>query len=246
MEMNNNLSIKMLSEESRPREKLIKNGAESLLDEELLAIIIGSGTRKHSAISLCKNILEHFKSKDMMKQGMNALTSVNLTELMSISGIKEAKATKILAVVEIAKRINQEKISTNEPITTPGIAAQIFINEMRHLLHEEFRVLGLDTKKRIRYIQLVSKGTMDSTIVHPREVFRMAIDRAAHSILLIHNHPTGDTTPSKADIELTRRLVRSGSLIGIDVVDHIIIGDGNYYSFLEEGLILEKDKKWIE
>ncbi len=222
--------------ESRPREKLLMHGAETLTDAELLAIILRVGSNKENVVELSERILNHFSSLEPNCRGMNCLKNAGINELLNIHGIKEAKAAQILAVIELAKRFNANDHAFIQGFTSPKQGAALFMNEMRHLAVEEFRIVGLNVKKRIKFIETISRGTLDSTLVHPREVFKSAIGRMAHSIVLVHNHPTGDPRPSQQDIFLTKRLREVGDLMDIPVIDHIIIGDGEYFSFVEENM----------
>jgi DNA repair protein RadC len=173
----------------------------------------------------------------MDNRGIAFLADTTIQELTQIKGIGSCKAAQILAAVEIGKRIN--KIGTHDKIkvTSPDILADLMMDEMRYLNKEYFKVAVLDTKNQILTIENVSVGTLNASIVHPRDVFKIAIKRNANSIILIHNHPSGDTTPSNEDINITNRLVDAGNLIGIKVLDHIIIGDNKYLSFKEINLI---------
>ncbi|MDO5037596.1 MAG: DNA repair protein RadC [Tissierellia bacterium] len=229
------LSIKDQLKEYRPRERLLREGAASLADEELLAIILGSGIQGENVVDLSSRILRTLGQKDQTLQGIQTLSLATHADLVEIKGIKGAKCAQILALVEIARRMHREKINIQDSITRPSQAANLFMNEMQHLKQEEFHAVGLDSKKRIQYVAMITRGTLSSTLVHPREVFASAISNRAHSLILVHNHPTGQVSPSSEDIRLTERLKEVGSLVGIPVVDHLIIGDGTYYSFLEEG-----------
>lgn len=232
------LTMKDLSKSLQPREKLLRFGSSSLSDAELLAIILRTGNREETVLEMCERLLFDLSKKDRQSAGLNALRNANLEDFLSIKGIGQSKATQLLAIMEMAKRINQIREIDLEQITSPSKAAKIFMNELRHEYTEEFYVVGLDTKKRIQFVDKISKGTLDATIVHPREVFQKSISRRAHCIMLLHNHPTGVVKPSKEDIRLTERMREVGEIVGIPVIDHIIIGDGVYFSFLEEGMIV--------
>ena len=224
-------TIKDLPLSERPREKLYSYGPQSLSNAELIAILIRTGHKEDTAIDLAQGIL------NMDNGGIAFLADTTIQELTQIKGIGSCKAAQILAAVEIGKRIN--KIGTHDKIkvTSPDILADLMMDEMRYLNKEYFKVAVLDTKNQILTIENVSVGTLNASIVHPRDVFKIAIKRNANSIILIHNHPSGDTTPSNEDINITNRLVDAGNLIGIKVLDHIIIGDNKYLSFKEINLI---------
>ena len=226
-----NYTIKDLPLSERPREKLYSYGVEALSNAELLAILIRTGHKEDTAIDVAQRILS------MDDRGIAFLADATIQELTEIKGIGGCKAAQILAAVEIGKRLN--KIGTHDKIrvTTPGILADLMMDEMRYLNKEHFKIAILDTKNQILTIENISVGTLNASIVHPRDVFKIAIKRNANSIILIHNHPSGDTTPSSEDINITNRLIDAGNLIGIKVLDHIIIGDNKYLSFKEKNLI---------
>ena len=235
--MSDNLSsrkkftIKELPITERPREKLYEYGPKALSNDELLAIIIRTGNKEDTAIDLARRLL----SRD--NRGLVFLRDTTLQELIETKGIGKCKAAQILAAIEIGKRINYldalDKVKINEPSTI----ANLYMDEMRYLQKEHFRVVLLDTKNQIIVAEEISVGTLNASIVHPRDVFKAAIKRNANSIILIHNHPSGDPTPSNEDINITNRLLEAGNLIGIRVLDHIIIGDNKYISFKEKNII---------
>ncbi len=230
-------TIKEMPEDERPQEKLIKYGPEILSNSELIALIIRTGSKKgDNAIDIARNIFNSMRSEHD-RDGLNALKNASLKDLMKVEGIGEAKAAMIMAAVQLGVRLSQSQYDTKIRITSPSIAASYVMSQMSVLKSEHFKIITLNTKKEINYIREISKGTVNMTIVHPREVFRAAIEDNAHSIILLHNHPTGDPTPSKEDLKLTDTLVKSSEILGIEIVDHIIIGDNVYYSFLEKGLI---------
>lgn len=230
-------TIKEMPEDERPQEKLIKFGPDYLSNAELLALIIRTGNSKgDSAIDTATKVLRSLRTAND-KNGLNSLKNANLSSLMQVDGIGEAKAAMILAAVQLGIRLAVSSNGTKIRVTSPSIAANYVLSEMSVLEQEHFRVMTLNTKKEINFIREISKGTINMTIVHAREVFRAAISDNAHSIILLHNHPTGDPSPSKEDIGLTKNLMEASKIIGIDILDHIIIGDNRYFSFLEEGLL---------
>lgn len=224
--MENKNSIMNLPMEDRPREKLFEKGPEVLTNSELLAIIIGTGTRKSSAIMLAQEILSY------ENRGLINVFDANFEFLTSFRGISNAKAAKILACSEMSKRIKTINNSAKR-LDAPTKVAELVMEEMRYYKQEHFRIAKIDTKAKIVGIKEISIGSLNSTLVHPRDVFCDAIQTRCSSIILIHNHPSGEVKPSKEDINLTTRLQQAGKIIGIKVVDHIIIGDGVYFSFLE-------------
>lgn len=230
-------TIKEMPEDERPQEKLIKFGPDYLSNAELLALIIRTGNRKgDSAIDTATKVLRSLRTTND-SNGLNSLKNANLSNLMEVDGIGEAKAAMILAAVQLGIRLAVSSNGTKIRVTSPSIAANYVLSEMSVLEQEHFRIMTLNTKKEINFIREISKGTINMTIVHAREVFRAAISDNAHSIILLHNHPTGDPSPSKEDIGLTKNLIEASKIIGIDILDHIIIGDNRYFSFLEEGLL---------
>lgn len=223
------VSIKNYPEEVRPREKLVALGADKLSDQELLAILLRTGTKDKSAIDL---------AHDMIKmEGLVSLVNLNVDELSSIKGMGLAKACQIKAAVELGKRLSRQSMGPRPVIRSPHDAAQLVMAEMSHLDREHFKVINLNTKNQIIVIDTVSVGSLNASLVHPREVFKMPIKRSAASLILIHNHPSGDITPSKEDLDITRRLCDAGNLLGIKIVDHIITGQNNFLSMKEKGLI---------
>ncbi|MDD2189938.1 MAG: DNA repair protein RadC [Eubacteriales bacterium] len=223
--------IKELPSEERPREKLIQYGAGALSNAELLAILIGTGTREASALMLANRVLA-FEG-----EGISYLTSCQPDELTEIPGIGQAKSCQIIAAIELGKRIATKPRTKKINIKSPDEVADLFLEEMRYLKKEYFKVLLLNTKNEIIMIENISVGSLNSSVVHPREVFCTAIKKSACSMIAVHNHPSGNPTPSQADIDITKRLVEAGELLGIKVLDHLIIGDGTYTSLKEMMLI---------
>lgn len=228
--MEKNYTISKIPKDERPREKLLKYGAEVLTNSELLALIIGFGSKKDSAITLSQKIIYD------NNKGLLNIVETNPELLKSFNGINDAKAAKILAVAELSKRISRERVNKTK-ITSPQNISALLLEEMRYLKKEVFKTVLLDTKNNIISINNVSVGCLDSTVVHPREVFIDAIKNSSAAIILVHNHPSGEVEPSKDDISITDRIIECGKILGIKVLDHIIIGNGNYLSFKEKGYI---------
>ncbi|HLS53282.1 MAG TPA: DNA repair protein RadC [Tissierellaceae bacterium] len=226
-----NYTIKDLPVSERPREKLYSYGPESLSNAELLAIIIRTGHRQDTALDVAQRILS------MDNRGLTYLSEVSIEQLMEVKGIGKCKAAQILAAIEIGKRLSRWGAHEKTRVNSPVVLANLVMDEMRYLNKEHFRIAILDTKNQILSIENISIGTLNASIVHPRDVFYAAIRRNANSIILIHNHPSGDPEPSKEDISITNRLIQVGDLLGIKVLDHIIIGDNRYISFKEKNLI---------
>ena len=223
--------IKEMPYEERPRERMLSLGAENLSNTELLAILIGTGTKKESAMSLAGKII----SKD--EEGIRFLGSAIPQELAEIPGVGEAKSCQIVAAIELGKRMSAKPKSRRLKIGSPEDIASVFMEEMRYLKKESFRILLLNTKYEIISVENISTGNISSSIVDPRDVFNPAIRKSAGAIALIHNHPSGNPDPSDDDIKVTERLKRAGELLKISVVEHIIIGDGTYTSFRRNKMI---------
>ena len=221
------ISIREYPEEIRPREKLLNFGAESLSDQELLAILLRTGTRKTSALDLAQEILK--------RGGLSALARTSLEELRQQKGMGLAKAAQLKAAVELGKRLARQSLGPQPVIKSPQDAARLVMGEMSYLDREHFRVINLNTKNQVIAIDTVSVGSLNASLVHPREVFKQPIKRSAASLILIHNHPSGDTEPSQEDINITRRLCEAGALLGMTILDHLIIGQNKFFSMKEKG-----------
>lgn len=224
------LTIKDLPEEERPREKMFKYGADKVSNAELLAILLRTGTKKVSAVKLAEQVLAKAKS-------LRDLPLLTVEELMEIKGVGQVKGIQIKAALELGKRIASSFREEKQSITSPKDVADIMMEQMRFYQKEYFKVVLLNTKNMIISSEIVSIGSLNSSIVHPREIFSLAIKKNSAAVILVHNHPSGDPTPSREDVEVTKRLVEAGSIIGIEVLDHLIIGEGKYYSFREGGLL---------
>ncbi|MCT4562811.1 MAG: DNA repair protein RadC [Maledivibacter sp.] len=225
------LTIKSMPENERPREKLIRYGVHTLSNSELLAILIRIGYKERSALELANVLLSHADS------GIRFLANCTVQELSEIKGIGKTKACQIIAAVELGNRLSRSLLEMKKTIKSPRDVTDMVINDMRFLEKEHFKVIFLNTKNEIIAYETISIGSLNASIVHPREVFNRAIKKSSASIILLHNHPSGNPEPSKEDINITKRLIKAGEIIGIDVLDHIIIGDGNYFSLKENSLI---------
>jgi DNA repair protein RadC len=219
--------MKAVRPHDRPREKLQRLGAASLGDNELLAIVLGHGGARASALDLANAVLG-------AAGGPHGLVRTRYDELCAITGIGRARAAQILAAVELGRRTLTRAARERVQIRNARTAAELLLPQYGNRPVEQFGVLLLDTKHRVLRTVLLSIGTVDASIVHPREVFGAAAAAGAAAVVLFHNHPSGDPKPSKDDLELTRRLAAVGVLMGIDVLDHIILADARYYSFKEE------------
>lgn len=223
--------IKELPSEERPREKLVRYGVEALSNSELLAILLRTGTKDASAITLANRILA------LEREGLSYLCNCTAEELSEIPGIGTAKSSQIIAAIELGRRIATKPKEKRVNIKSPNDVASLFIEEMRYLKKEFFKVLLLNTKNEIIRIENISIGSLNSSVVHPREVFCSAVRKSACSVVFIHNHPSGNPAPSQTDIDITKRLVEAGDILGIKVLDHLIIGDGIYISLKEKLLM---------
>ncbi len=223
------MTIGDMTLEERPREKMILNGASSLSDAELLAILIRTGTKELNAIQLGQAIINK-------ADNIRYLQDLTYEELKSINGIGQTKALQIKAALELANRISSYK-PPKYKIKNPWDIYKYYMESLRYQYKEIFKVVLLNTKNEIITDVDISIGTLNSSLVHPREVFREAIRRSSNKIILLHNHPSGNCEPSKEDKNITNRLKDCGEIIGIEVIDHIIIGDGVYFSFKENMLI---------
>nr|WP_152614651.1 DNA repair protein RadC [Jeotgalibacillus alimentarius] len=222
------LMIRDYLDEDRPRERFIKQGPQSLSNQELIAILLRTGSRDESVINLANKLLQEFN-------GLRSLKEASYDELTSIKGIGDAKAVQVLAAVEVGRRIANITFEDRFTIRSPEDGASFLMDELRFLTQEHFVALYLNTKNQIIHQQTIFIGSLNSSIVHPREVFKEAFKRSAASIICAHNHPSGDPAPSKEDIDVTRRLVECGKMIGIEVLDHLIIGEKKYVSLKEKG-----------
>lgn len=212
-----------------PRERLLDCGPQALRNDELLAIILQTGTRQVSVVELANRVLVH-------ANGLHGLMDVTLEELVTVPGIGRVKALQIVAAVELGRRIVRKPPDNRSQIRSAEDAAEYVMDRLRYLKKEHFITLHLDTKHCVIGEETVSVGSLDASIVHPREIFKSAVKKSASAILCVHNHPSGDPTPSQEDVAVTRRLVESGKLLGIDVLDHIVVGDGKFISLKAQGL----------
>lgn len=228
--MERTLRIMDLPENERPREKLLKYGAETLSNGELIAIILRTGSSSEDILNLSNRVLKE-------TGGLNGLLASDAHEFLSLKGIGAAKAAQLMALAEISKRFRTFRSGEEYKITQPKDAAELLMEDMRYLKQEHLKVIMLNTKNTVITIKSVSVGSLNSSIVHPREVFCEAIKKSSASIIISHNHPSGDPSPSSEDISLTQRIKESGKLLGIELLDHIIIGNGNYVSLKEKGII---------
>ncbi|MBU7008738.1 DNA repair protein RadC [Peptococcaceae bacterium DYL19] len=222
--------IKELPEDLRPRERLFRDGVEALSTVELLAVLLRTGSDSMNALDLAAMLLTK-------TGGLLGLVKSELEELYSIKGIGPAKAAQLKAAIELGKRLAFEVSDPRKAIKSPRDVFDLLKERMRYLDREHFTAVFLNTKHHVITIETVSVGNLNSSLVHPRELFKNSIKRSAAALVLAHNHPSGDPSPSAEDVEITRRLVEAGKLIGIEVLDHIIIGENGFTSLKEQGII---------
>jgi DNA repair protein RadC len=220
--------MKTVAEHDRPREKLRRLGLWALGDNELLAVVLGHGQARASALDLANTLLGAMG-------GVHGFVRARHDELERIPGIGAARAAQVLAAVELGRRTLTRAARERVQITAPRVAAELLLPVYGNRPVEQFGVMLLDTKHRVLRTTVLSIGTLDASVVHPREVFREATLAGAAALVLFHNHPSGDPHPSEEDVKLTERLVAAGMLMGIYVIDHVILADVQYYSFSEQG-----------
>lgn len=222
--------LRDLPREERPRERMLRSGAEALSHAELLAILLVTGTRRESALTVAQRILGQ-------TDGLRKLADMEIEELIGINGIGPAKAVQLKAAIELGRRMAASRVGDRVIIRSPRDAAELLAEQLRYLQKEHFVCLFLNTKNQVIAQETLSIGSLNASIVHPREVFRAAIKYGSASIVCAHNHPSGDPAPSSEDIAITKRLVESGRIVGIDVLDHIVVGDGHFVSLKEQGMM---------
>ncbi|CAN5879875.1 DNA repair protein RadC [soil metagenome] len=226
------LSIKAWAEDDRPREKLILKGRSFLSDAELIAILISTGNRNESAVDLAKRILQ------AADNNLEKLSRMDIAELKKFSGMGEAKALSIIAALELGRRRNSTvSDSTSMKITSSADAYRIIRPELDDLQHEEFYIMLLNRSNVVTRKEQVSRGGMNSTVVDPKIIFKIAVTNGASGIVLAHNHPSGAVKPSEQDIRLTKKLKEVAELLDMGLLDHIIVGANTYFSFADEGLV---------
>ncbi len=223
--------VKELPVDDRPREKLILRGAQSLSDAELIAILLRTGTKGQNVIQIAQDLINKYGN-------LNILSMQTIDAIKNFHGIGKDKAATLIAAFEISRRADaQKKWFSNKKITSPSDVAEIFIPLLRDEVKEKFYVICLNTANKIIKNELISIGNLNSSVVHAREVFKVAIENNSANIILLHNHPSGNPEPSREDITLTKKLVEAGKLLEIQVFDHIIIAGNNYTSLVEKRLI---------
>lgn len=225
-----NFTMKEVPEEDRPREKLMNKGSSALTDEELVAILLRTGTTDLNVLDLAQYILRS-------SGGISGLMKYSYEDLSKIHGVKDAKACQLLAGIELGRRVFSAEAKEKFSVTSPKSIAQLMMAEMRYLKSEKFVVLLLDTKNHLISQEEISIGGINYSLVDPRSVFEAGLRKGANAIILVHNHPSGNPEASEEDKLLTRRLSEVGELLSLKIVDHVIIGDNDYFSFKEHSLL---------
>ena len=225
------LGIKSWAAEDRPREKLLMKGREVLTDAELLAILIGSGSRKETAVELCKKILLRADNN------LNELGKLGVSDLMEFRGIGEAKAITIVAALELGRRRRSAEVKKRQQISSSQDVFELFQPILGDLSHEEFWVIYLNRSNKIIGKDRISIGGVAGTVADVKIIFKKAITSTASGIIACHNHPSGNLRPSNADIQLTQKMVEAGKILEVSLLDHLIITDSSYYSFADEGMM---------
>ncbi|SHN85770.1 RadC family protein [Desulfitobacterium chlororespirans] len=222
--------LKDLPEELLPRERLFQYGADALSNREILAILLRTGVKGENVLDFSERLLTE-------TGGLSGLARLTVHELTRYRGMGTAKAAELKAALELGRRSVSSDPLVRPVINSPQDIAHLVMEEMRYLDREHFRVVSLSTKNHVLGISPISVGSLNSSLVHPRECFKEAIRRNSNAIILLHNHPSGDPTPSNEDIDVTRRLSDGGQILGIEVLDHVIIGDNRYISLKERGIL---------
>ncbi|NLC54638.1 MAG: DNA repair protein RadC [Erysipelothrix sp.] len=218
------MKVREMPIEARPREKALTYGLKALTDYELIALILRSGYQGMSVISLAQEVLKRFP--------LDKLNNISIDELMSIKGIKEAKALELLVCFELSKRTSLYIGKREDVISNPTALLNFIKSEIGSLSNEQFLVVCLNTKNVIIKYKVMFVGTVDVTVVHPRDIFKFAIENNATRIICAHNHPSGDTSPSKQDLDITKVLKKTGEMVGIPLLDHVIVSNSQVYSIL--------------
>jgi DNA repair protein RadC len=229
------LAVRGVAEEDRPRERLARLGPDALAAAELLAVILGTGTRGRTATEVAQRLLED-------SGGLRRLSSRTMAEIAGTPGLGTARAARVMAAFALGRQVGQLRIPPGARFRSGADIFRHYHIRLRDLRKEQFWAVLLDGKNRILREERVSEGSLTASLVHPREVFAPAIRESAGALVFVHNHPSGDPTPSVEDVEITRRLCSVADLVGIRVLDHVVVGDGSYVSFLERGLLAGPEK----
>jgi len=235
----NHITMKQLPAEERPYEKCISIGAEALTDSELLAVILRTGTKDMNSLTLAGNVLA--AAGESAASGLPGLYHLSVQDLMAIPGIGRVKAVQLKCIGELSRRIAAASARQTLDMSSPQSIAEYYMEKLRHEEQEHLYSLMLDARSNYMGERMLSRGTANAALITPREIFAEALRRQALGIVIIHNHPSGDPSPSDCDIDVTSRVQHSGAMLGIQLLDHIVIGDHKYFSFREQGLIFNHD-----
>ncbi|MFN0150688.1 MAG: DNA repair protein RadC [bacterium] len=230
MEAEERTLVEVLPAEDRPRERLLRLGVRALSGTEILALLLGTGAHGASALDVASDLIRQFGS-------LRAVAEAEPLVLSQVAGVGSVKASRMKAAAEFGRRVVSHSAEPMPTIRSPEDVARLLMDEMRTLDREHFREILLNSKNRVLSVETISVGTLNASIVHPREGLKPAIMKSAAAIILVHNHPTGVPTPSQEDIAITRRFVKAGEIVGIDILDHVIIGNGQYQSLKELGVL---------
>lgn len=222
--------IREMNQTERPRERLLSFGAHALSNEELLAILLSTGTKDHSVLALAHEVLTRIENLADMKR-------LTVQEFMHIKGIKTAKATTLIAAIELGRRLSKPTTEIKPKITSPYDVYYMLSPDLRHLDQEHFIVLYLNVKSELIKEETIYIGTLNQMVIHPRDILKKAIQYMAAAMLFVHNHPSGNAEPSKADIQTTNQLIRAAEIMGIDVIDHLVLGKDEFYSIKQGKMI---------
>jgi len=225
------LKISEIPKNERPRERLFHGGSDHLSNQELIALLVGSGTKTESALMIAARIL------GQSEQGLRFLSSASIEALMMISGVGETKASRLIAAIELGKRMSISHAEERIKLGSPEDIASLFMEEMRYLKQEVFKILLINARGEYIGKELITIGGLTHSLVEARDVYRAAIRRSAFAIALVHNHPSGNPSPSERDVDVTKEVIKSGEVLGIQVMDHIVIGDGKFVSMRRKKLI---------
>ena len=225
------MNIKNLPVQERPRERLLRLGASALSERELLAILLRTGTMQVPVMELADQLL------DIDPAGISFLAECVPEELCKLSGIGKSKACQIVAAIEVGRRIAIKPRNKTYAVESPAEAAALVMEEMRYRTRELFQIMLMNTRGHVMAIERIAEGSKNTAYINAKDVFNLALRKNASSIILIHNHPSGDPRPSEADIDVTHKLIEAGHLLGMPIIDHIIIGSGKYYSLKENNII---------
>ena len=225
------VTVREMAEDDRPRERLEQRGPEALKDAELMAVLFRTGTRELNALALAEKLLDHFD------HSLRRISQASLEELRQVKGIGRVKAIEIKAALELGKRLEAHKRPAVDKIHSAEDVSRLLMHKFKEYETEHFKTLLLNTKNEVLKVHEVSKGGIDGTDAHPRDVLRQAVREGAAAIIVTHNHPSGDPEPSRADIALTKRLSEAAQIVGVSLLDHVIFGDGRHVSLKERGLM---------